>query len=105
MYSWPDHDAVNVTVWFTVRRQTRPRNLKEEHRPDKIRERISARGGESTVADAVLGGVDGIIATFAVVAGSVGGQFSTASSRSSLEIAMCASIRCSKRDSIYEELR
>ena len=61
-----------------MRRQTRARNLKEEHRPDKIRERISAKGGESTLADAVLGGVDGIVTTFAVVAGSVGGQFSTA---------------------------
>jgi len=59
-------------------RQTKTRDLKEEHRPDRIRERISARGGESTLADAVLGGVDGIVTTFAVVAGSVGGQFSTA---------------------------
>jgi len=64
---------VRLAVW----RQTRARNLREEHRPDRIRERISAKGGERALADAVLGGVDGIITTFAVVAGSVGGQFST----------------------------
>ena len=58
-------------------RQTRHRDLKEEHRPDRIRERISARGGESWLGDAVLGGVDGIVTTFAVVAGSAGGQLST----------------------------
>lgn len=57
---------------------TRNRDLTEEHRPDRIRERISAtNGGESTLADAVLGASDGIITTFAVVAGSAGGQFST----------------------------
>ncbi len=58
-------------------RQTRHRDLKEEHRPDRIRERISARGGQSWLGDAVLGGVDGIVTTFAVVAGSAGGQLST----------------------------
>ncbi len=57
--------------------QTRHRDLKEEHRPEKIRERISARGGQSWLGDAVLGGVDGIVTTFAVVAGSAGGQLST----------------------------
>ncbi len=56
---------------------TRHRDLKEEHRPDRIRERISAPGGESWLGDAVLGGVDGIVTTFAVVAGSAGGQLST----------------------------
>jgi len=58
-------------------RQTRHRDLKEEHRPDRIRERISAPGGESWLGDAVLGGVDGIVTTFAVVAGSAGGRLST----------------------------
>jgi VIT1/CCC1 family predicted Fe2+/Mn2+ transporter len=56
---------------------TRNRDLKEEHRPDRIRERISATGGESALGDAVLGASDGIITTFAVVAGSAGGQLST----------------------------
>ncbi len=56
---------------------TKHRDLKEEHRPDRIRERISAPGGESPLGDAVLGGVDGIITTFVVVAGSAGGRLST----------------------------
>lgn len=54
------------------------RNLQEEHRPERISERLSARGGESAMGDAVLGGVDGIVTTFAVVAGSIGGQLPTA---------------------------
>jgi VIT1/CCC1 family predicted Fe2+/Mn2+ transporter len=53
------------------------RDLKEEHRPDRIRERIAAPGGASPLGDAVLGGVDGIVTTFAVVAGSAGGRLST----------------------------
>ncbi len=56
---------------------TKHRDLKEEHRPDRIRERISAPGGQSWLGDAVLGAVDGIVTTFAVVAGSAGGQLST----------------------------
>ena len=56
---------------------TKHRDLKEEHRPDKIRERISAPGGASPLGDVVLGATDGIITTFAVVAGSAGGQLST----------------------------
>ena len=58
-------------------RHTRNRDLWEEHRPEKIRERIAYRGGESPLGDAVLGGADGIVTTFAVVAGSAGGQLST----------------------------
>jgi len=58
-------------------RRTRNRDLKEEHRPDKIRERIAARRGESPLGDAVLGAVDGIVTTFAIVAGSAGGRLST----------------------------
>lgn len=60
-----------------MRGNTKTRNLKEEHRPDKVRERLSARGGESPLGDVVLGAVDGIVTTFAVVAGSAGGQLST----------------------------
>lgn len=53
------------------------RDLHEEHRPEKIRERLSSPGGESALGDAVLGGVDGIITTFAVVAGAAGGRLPT----------------------------
>lgn len=49
------------------------RNLLDEHREEVIRERISKSGGESILGDTVLGAVDGIITTFAVVAGTAGG--------------------------------
>jgi len=58
-------------------RRRHERDLEAEHRPEKIRERISKGRHESSLADAVLGGVDGIITTFAVVAGSTGGQLSS----------------------------
>jgi VIT1/CCC1 family predicted Fe2+/Mn2+ transporter len=60
-----------------MRRQMKHRDLKEEHRPDRVRERISAPAGASALGDAVLGATDGIVTTFAVVAGSAGGQLST----------------------------
>jgi VIT1/CCC1 family predicted Fe2+/Mn2+ transporter len=60
-----------------MRQQTRHRDLKEEHRPDRVRERIAAPSGASALGDAVLGATDGIVTTFAVVAGSAGGQLST----------------------------
>lgn len=53
------------------------RDLQQEHRLEEIRKRISARGGVSALGDAILGGVDGIITTFAVVAGTTGGQLPT----------------------------
>jgi VIT1/CCC1 family predicted Fe2+/Mn2+ transporter len=52
------------------------RNLKEEHHPEAVRNRVAAAQSESGVGDAVLGGVDGIITSFAVVAGSTGGRLS-----------------------------
>lgn len=52
------------------------RDLHAEHQLEKIRERISGQRGMSALGDAVLGAVDGIITTFAVVAGSTGGKFS-----------------------------
>lgn len=54
------------------------RNLSEEHLPGRIRERLSLSATRSTLGDAVLGGVDGIVTTFAVVAGAAGGQLSIA---------------------------
>lgn len=50
------------------------RSLVEEHNPENIRERISNDAEQSDLADLILGGVDGIITTFAIVAGSVGGH-------------------------------
>lgn len=50
--------------------------LTEEHRPEAIRARLKARARPSYVADAVLGGIDGSVTTFAVVAGAFGAGFS-----------------------------
>jgi len=55
----------------------RHRDLRKEHRPDLIRARLEQPRGESPLGHFVLGGVDGVVTTFAVVAGSVGGRLST----------------------------
>ncbi len=49
------------------------RDLEAEHRPDRIRERLGAEQRHSYLGDAVLGGIDGCVTTFAVVAGCAGG--------------------------------
>jgi vacuolar iron transporter family protein len=54
------------------------RDLAEEHRPSNIRRRLARPRGESALGDFVLGGVDGVITTFAVVAGSAGGRLPVA---------------------------
>lgn len=52
------------------------RRLEAEHSPEAVQERISRPRGHGYVGDAVLGGIDGCVTTFAVVAGAVGGGFS-----------------------------
>ncbi|WP_057884196.1 VIT1/CCC1 transporter family protein [Tsuneonella troitsensis] len=52
------------------------RNLGDEHRADRIRDRLNSPRGESPLGDFILGGVDGVVTTFAVVAGSAGGGLS-----------------------------
>lgn len=52
------------------------RRLWESHQPEQIKERIAKPKGEGWLGDAVLGGVDGVVTTFAVVAGSTGGRLS-----------------------------
>ncbi len=54
------------------------RNLAAEHKPAAIRARLARPRGEGPLGDFVLGGVDGVVTTFAVVAGSAGGQLSLA---------------------------
>jgi VIT1/CCC1 family predicted Fe2+/Mn2+ transporter len=49
------------------------RDLKKLHRPAAIRRRLNARPGHGRLGDAVLGGIDGCVTTFAVVAGAAGG--------------------------------
>ncbi|WP_454599196.1 VIT1/CCC1 transporter family protein [Qipengyuania sp. SM2507] len=52
---------------------SRRRDLREEHRKVRIRDRLDSPRGESPLGDFILGGVDGVVTTFAVVAGSAGG--------------------------------
>ncbi len=56
---------------------TRTPVLEEMHRPEAIRRRLAAQRSHSYLGDAVLGGIDGCVTTFAVVAGAVGGGFSS----------------------------
>src|SRR5215217_9053711 len=57
----------------------RRRRLEAEHRPQEVRRRLSERRRQSYLGDAILGGIDGCVTTFAVVAGTVGGGFSSVS--------------------------
>ena len=50
-------------------------SLEADHSPEAVRRRLSERRGQGYVGDAVLGGIDGCVTTFAVVAGAVGGGF------------------------------
>lgn len=51
------------------------RDLEAEHRPDRIRTRLHSSRQNSYLGDAVLGGIDGCVTTFAVIAGSTGAGF------------------------------
>lgn len=51
------------------------KNLVKQHNPAMIRKRLSLKQTQHNVSDAVLGGIDGCITTFAVVSGSVGAGF------------------------------
>ncbi len=55
---------------------TTTRNLQAEHQPTAIRRRLQNQQNPSYVGDAVLGGIDGCVTTFAIVAGAAGGGFS-----------------------------
>jgi VIT1/CCC1 family predicted Fe2+/Mn2+ transporter len=49
--------------------------LELEHSPEAIRGRLAGLRQHSYLGDAILGGIDGCVTTFAVVAGTVGGGF------------------------------
>lgn len=49
------------------------RDLRRQHRPSEIRRRLRSRPRPTYLSDAVLGGIDGCVTTFAVVAGAAGG--------------------------------
>lgn len=50
--------------------------LQSEHEPDAVRDRLGKPTKASTLPDAVLGGIDGCVTTFAVVSGAFGAGFS-----------------------------
>lgn len=55
----------------------RDRDLIQEHYPEVIRQRLESQTRPSIVSDAILGGIDGCVTTFAVVSGAVGAGFSS----------------------------
>lgn len=50
-------------------------DLVSQHTPEAIRARLARGSKKQNISDAVLGGIDGCITTFAVVSGSVGAGF------------------------------
>jgi VIT1/CCC1 family predicted Fe2+/Mn2+ transporter len=52
-------------------------DLAASHHPDAIRRRLAADVRHSYLGDAILGGIDGCVTTFAVVSAAVGGEFSS----------------------------
>ena len=46
--------------------------LYREHRPEAIKRRLAKTARTQNISDAVLGGIDGCITTFAVVSGAIG---------------------------------
>lgn len=59
-----------------MKNKNRHEELVREHFPEAIRERLSHSIRPSVISDAVLGGIDGCVTTFAVVSGAVGAGFS-----------------------------
>ncbi|ELR65804.1 Hypothetical protein C942_00890 [Photobacterium marinum] len=49
--------------------------LHRDHQPEAIRERLQQSPKSQNISDAVLGGIDGCVTTFAVVSGAVGAGF------------------------------
>ena len=49
--------------------------LLEDHRPEVIQRRLARQPSSNNVSDAVLGGIDGCVTTFAVVSGAYGAGF------------------------------
>ncbi|MGB5579009.1 MAG: VIT1/CCC1 transporter family protein [Woeseia sp.] len=52
--------------------------LRQDHVPDRIRQRLAQPPQPSYLADAVLGGIDGCVTTLVIVAGAIGAQFPAA---------------------------
>lgn len=52
-----------------------PSRLQAEHQPDAIRSRLQQPHAHGDLPNAVLGGIDGCVTTFAVVSGTIGAGF------------------------------
>ena len=57
-------------------KKTSLETLYREHQPDAIEKRLDSKRKPQIISDAVLGGIDGCVTTFAIVAGAVGAGFS-----------------------------
>jgi VIT1/CCC1 family predicted Fe2+/Mn2+ transporter len=69
-----------MLIWLqrtASKRRRRSTNLASDHQPEAIRERLAAHRDTNYLGDAVLGGIDGCVTTFAVVAGAIGGGFTS----------------------------
>jgi len=64
------------TEYDRIMNQDAKAKLVEEHRPEAIRERLKRPAKDNVTQDAVLGGIDGCVTTFAVVSGVVGAGLS-----------------------------
>ena len=62
---------------YTGMKKFKHEELIREHYPNVIKERLSRSTRPSIISDAVLGGIDGCVTTFAVVSGAVGAGFSS----------------------------
>lgn len=58
---------------MVIKHSRRSPSLQDEHDPRAIEDRLDAARRHSYLGDAVLGGIDGCVTTFAVVAGVAGG--------------------------------
>ena len=58
-------------------KKTSNEELIRDHRPEVIEQRLRQPPKSQNISDAVLGGIDGCVTTFAVVSGAVGAGFSS----------------------------
>jgi VIT1/CCC1 family predicted Fe2+/Mn2+ transporter len=68
---WPD------ALTSRRRRSRASRRVEDEHTPDAIRTRLAQGPSTSTLRDFVYGAIDGVVTTFAVVAGVAGAGLAT----------------------------
>ena len=57
-------------------KKSQQEELIQDHQPDVIKQRLNRLNKPNIISDAVLGGIDGCVTTFAVVSGALGAGFS-----------------------------